>query len=259
MPRRSALRAASSSGSASPGRWRSSRTDPGRRAGRQPRPEDVAHRAHLPQDDLQGSRASRCSATCTRSTTRWSSASASSACRPARSSSTAHPPASDGDVDPPDLSRPRRSQRARCRATPDRAPPRHRRGGHRRRCRREGLTMSLQLALVIRPRRPASAGGASAPILGVAVGVPVVGGASARSSTRPNCRTACPGSRTSSAACCRRTSDFMDKLVKPAHREVQIALWGTLLGVVLALPICFFAARNLSPDARRLPRHCARC
>jgi phosphonate transport system permease protein len=42
---------------------------------------------------------------------------------------------------------------------------------------------------------------------------------------------------------------FMQKLVKPAIETVQIALWGTLLGVVLALPVCFFAARNLSPHA----------
>ena len=39
------------------------------------------------------------------------------------------------------------------------------------------------------------------------------------------------------------------KLLKPAIETVQIALWGTLLGVVLALPVCFFAARNLSPHA----------
>ena len=42
---------------------------------------------------------------------------------------------------------------------------------------------------------------------------------------------------------------FMQKLVKPAVETVQIALWGTLLGIVLALPVCFFAARNLSPYA----------
>ena len=40
---------------------------------------------------------------------------------------------------------------------------------------------------------------------------------------------------------------FMQKLVQPAIETVQIALWGTLLGIVLALPVCFFAARNLSP------------
>ena len=42
---------------------------------------------------------------------------------------------------------------------------------------------------------------------------------------------------------------FMQKLVQPAIETVQIALWGTLLGIVLALPVCFFAARNLSPYA----------
>ncbi|MBN9538026.1 MAG: phosphonate ABC transporter, permease protein PhnE, partial [Alphaproteobacteria bacterium] len=42
---------------------------------------------------------------------------------------------------------------------------------------------------------------------------------------------------------------FMQKLVRPAVETVQIALWGTLLGVVLALLVCFFAARNLSPYA----------
>ncbi len=42
---------------------------------------------------------------------------------------------------------------------------------------------------------------------------------------------------------------FMEKLIKPAIETVQIALWGTLLGIVLALPVCFFAARNLSPHA----------
>ena len=36
---------------------------------------------------------------------------------------------------------------------------------------------------------------------------------------------------------------------RPAIETVQIALWGTLLGIVLALPVCFFAARNLSPYA----------
>lgn len=40
---------------------------------------------------------------------------------------------------------------------------------------------------------------------------------------------------------------FIDKLIKPAIETVQIAIWGTLLSIVLALPLCFFAARNLSP------------
>ena len=42
---------------------------------------------------------------------------------------------------------------------------------------------------------------------------------------------------------------YAQNLLKPAIETVQIALWGTLLGVVLALPVCFFAARNLSPHA----------
>jgi phosphonate transport system permease protein len=40
---------------------------------------------------------------------------------------------------------------------------------------------------------------------------------------------------------------YMEKLLKPAVETLQIAIWGTLLGVFLALPVCFFAARNLSP------------
>lgn len=42
--------------------------------------------------------------------------------------------------------------------------------------------------------------------------------------------------------------EFMQKLVKPAIETVQIAIWGTLLAIVLAVPICFFAARNISPN-----------
>ena len=41
---------------------------------------------------------------------------------------------------------------------------------------------------------------------------------------------------------------FFDRLVKPVVETVQIALWGTLLAVFLALPLCFLAARNLSPS-----------
>jgi phosphonate transport system permease protein len=40
---------------------------------------------------------------------------------------------------------------------------------------------------------------------------------------------------------------FLEKLWKPAIESLQVAIWGTILGVVLALPICVFAARNLSP------------
>ena len=42
---------------------------------------------------------------------------------------------------------------------------------------------------------------------------------------------------------------FMAVLVKPALETIQIAIWGTLLAIFLAVPICFFAARNLSPSA----------
>ncbi len=42
--------------------------------------------------------------------------------------------------------------------------------------------------------------------------------------------------------------EFMSKLVKPAIETIQIAIWGTLLGIVLAVPVCFFAARNISPS-----------
>ena len=41
---------------------------------------------------------------------------------------------------------------------------------------------------------------------------------------------------------------FIDKLIVPAIETVQIALWGTLLAVILAVPVCFFAARNLTPN-----------
>lgn len=42
--------------------------------------------------------------------------------------------------------------------------------------------------------------------------------------------------------------EFMQKLVKPAIETVQIAIWGTLLAIVLAVPVCFLAARNISPN-----------
>jgi len=41
---------------------------------------------------------------------------------------------------------------------------------------------------------------------------------------------------------------FFGRLVKPALETIQIALWGTLFSVVMALPVCFLAARNLSPS-----------
>ena len=42
--------------------------------------------------------------------------------------------------------------------------------------------------------------------------------------------------------------EFAGKLVKPAIETVQIAIWGTLLAIVLAVPMCFLAARNISPN-----------
>lgn len=40
---------------------------------------------------------------------------------------------------------------------------------------------------------------------------------------------------------------FLDRLWRPALESLQVAVWGTLLGVALSLPISLFAARNLSP------------
>lgn len=42
---------------------------------------------------------------------------------------------------------------------------------------------------------------------------------------------------------------FLEKLVQPAIETVQIAIWGTLLATLLAVPVCFLAARNLAPNA----------
>ena len=41
---------------------------------------------------------------------------------------------------------------------------------------------------------------------------------------------------------------FLQRLAKPVAETLQIALWGTLLGAVLALPVCFLGARNFSPS-----------
>lgn len=43
--------------------------------------------------------------------------------------------------------------------------------------------------------------------------------------------------------------EVLDRLAKPVLETIQIALWGTLLAVVMAVPLCFLAARNLSPHA----------
>lgn len=40
---------------------------------------------------------------------------------------------------------------------------------------------------------------------------------------------------------------FLRQLAKPVLETIQIAVWGTLLSAVLALPLCFLAARNLVP------------
>ena len=40
---------------------------------------------------------------------------------------------------------------------------------------------------------------------------------------------------------------FLERLWQPALESLQVAVWGTLLGVILSLPVSFFAARNLSP------------
>ena len=40
---------------------------------------------------------------------------------------------------------------------------------------------------------------------------------------------------------------FMSQLARPVFETVQLAVWGTLFAIVLALPLCFLAARNLSP------------
>jgi phosphonate transport system permease protein len=41
---------------------------------------------------------------------------------------------------------------------------------------------------------------------------------------------------------------FLERLIKPVAETLQIALWGTLLGGLLALPLCFLGARNFSPN-----------
>lgn len=41
---------------------------------------------------------------------------------------------------------------------------------------------------------------------------------------------------------------FLDRLVQPVMETIQLAIWGTLFAVFLALPLCFIAARNLTPS-----------
>jgi phosphonate transport system permease protein len=40
---------------------------------------------------------------------------------------------------------------------------------------------------------------------------------------------------------------FLRQLAKPVLETIQIAVWGTLLSAVIALPLCFMGARNLAP------------
>ncbi len=49
---------------------------------------------------------------------------------------------------------------------------------------------------------------------------------------------------------------FLGRLMPPVIETVQLALWGTLFAIALALPLCFLAARNLTPS--RLVFHTVR-
>jgi phosphonate transport system permease protein len=40
---------------------------------------------------------------------------------------------------------------------------------------------------------------------------------------------------------------FLKQLAKPVLETIQVAVWGTLVAAVLALPLCFAGARNLVP------------
>jgi phosphonate transport system permease protein len=48
---------------------------------------------------------------------------------------------------------------------------------------------------------------------------------------------------------------YLDKLWKPLWDTINIATLGTLLGIVLATPVAFLAARNTTPSALGL-HHC---
>ena len=39
--------------------------------------------------------------------------------------------------------------------------------------------------------------------------------------------------------------EFMAKLVKPAIETIQIAMWGTLLAILLAVPVCLGLRRDM--------------
>jgi phosphonate transport system permease protein len=40
---------------------------------------------------------------------------------------------------------------------------------------------------------------------------------------------------------------FLHQLARPVLETIQVAVWGTLLAAVIALPLCFLGARNLAP------------
>ena len=107
--------------------------------------------------------------------------------------------------------------------------------------------MSLQF-VVTKPRGPLG-WWILAPVLGLSVGRAVVVGGRHAGSASPDFIDGLPWIADFLGRMLPPNFAFMEKLVKPAIETVQIALWGTLLGIVLALPVCFFAARNLSPYA----------
>ena len=41
--------------------------------------------------------------------------------------------------------------------------------------------------------------------------------------------------------------EFLERLWKPALESLQVAVWGTLLGVIIALPICFLRRATSAP------------
>jgi phosphonate transport system permease protein len=41
---------------------------------------------------------------------------------------------------------------------------------------------------------------------------------------------------------------FLNRLWQPVIETIHLAIWGTLFAILLALPLCFLAARNLSPS-----------
>lgn len=43
-------------------------------------------------------------------------------------------------------------------------------------------------------------------------------------------------------------SYISESLIGPALQTFQIALWGTVLAIIIAIPLCFMAAKNLAPN-----------